>query len=105
MRKDISREEDLLLKSESWEPPKRGMSQLLPIKDAIFNMRYIKGFSFNAIKKFLAENGIKTSTGSLSGFCRSRFDDDTKESVKPEVLAKIADLLGNGAQNKEKPHA
>ena len=105
MQKNISREEDLLLKSEHWTPPRRGVSQLNPITDAIFNLRYIKGFSYNSIRKFLAENGIKTSTASLSSFCRARFAVDASESMKPEITARIAELRRSGAQSKEDAHA
>lgn len=105
MQKNISREEDLLLKSERWTPPRRGVSQLNPITDAIFNLRYIKGFSYNSIKKFLAENGIKTSTASLSSFCRSKFAMDALEGMKPEITARIADLRRNDAQSKDEPRS
>jgi len=103
MAKNFSKRQSILLKSESWTPPRRRGSRLDEAQEAIFNLRYIKGFSFNAIKKFLAETGIRASTGALSAFCRSRFAGAERERMKSEITSQLASLThgsGNGEQAK-----
>ena len=103
MAKNFSKRQSILLKSESWTPPRRRGSRLDEAQEAIFNLRYIKCFSFNAIKKFLAETGIRASTGALSALCRTRFAVEETEKMKAEIASELASLAhksGNGEQAK-----
>ena len=93
MTETQSNNERLLIKSERWNPPRRGKSKLEEAKDAIFNLRHNKGLSYTAIKRFLDEEGISTSTAALSSFCKSRFNPENAVKVKPLVLARLAELM------------
>lgn len=83
---------NLLVKADAWQQRKWGRSKLDDAKDAIFHLRYNKHLSYTAIKHFLAESGIKTSTGSLSQFFRSRFPAGTAERIAPVIMTRLADI-------------
>ena len=92
----------LLMKSEKWNPPEKGKSKLEEVRNTIFHLRHNRGRSFTAIKRFLAEAGIKTSTAALSKYFKSRFSNEREEEMKANVLARLADLkLADANGNKK----
>jgi hypothetical protein len=92
MAKNFSKRQSILLKSESWAPPRRRKSKMDEAQEAIFNLRYVKRLSLGAVKKFLAETGILASTGALSAFCRSRFAIEERDRMKSEIASQLESL-------------
>lgn len=97
MRKDRSKDDALLVKSERWIYRKRGKSKLEKARSAIFNLRYNKRLSYTVIRHFLSEEGIRTSTAALSSFCRSRFTPEIVERVKLAIISRLAELAPSAA--------
>lgn len=93
----------LLMKAEEWTLQKQGRSRLEDAKAAIFHLRYNKNLSYTAIKHFLDEAGIKTSTASLSRFFRSRFSSEVAEKTKPIVLERLTTLKSAEDSRQGKP--
>ena len=86
----------ILIKSEEWNPQSKAKTKLEELKETVFNLRVNKKLSFTAIKHFLAESEVKTSTAALSNFCRSRFNAQTEERMKTSVAEKLAGLMPRG---------
>lgn len=90
--------EILLIQADEWAQGLASKTKLDSVRDVIFHLRYNKQLSYTAIKKFLSEAGIKTSTGSLSKFYRSRFNAEMEKSFAPTVLTRISELKASKAQ-------
>ena len=93
----------LLLKAEEWTPPKTGRTKLEGARDAIFHLRRNKGLSYTAIKRFLSEAGMATSTAALSQFFRSRFPEAAAAATATAVMSRLAKLQEEkaGSQNSQ----
>ena len=103
MQRTCATDDSLLMKSEEWSPQISKRSKLEEARNTIFQLRYNRGLSYTAIKHFLAEAGITTSTAALSKFCKSRFNTEIAEKMKPFVMARIADLKSGSGNSQEKP--
>ena len=92
MAKTDNADDALLMKAEEWNPPIQGRSKLEEVKNTIFHLRYNKNCSYTAIKHFLAEAGIKTSTAALSRYFKFRLPSSNAAEMKPAVLARLASI-------------
>jgi len=99
MTESCPKDDTLLMKSEEWNPASRKRSKLEEVRNTIFHLRHNKEFSYTAIKHFLEESGIRTSTAALSNFCRSRFTKEALERTKTAVLSRLADLKREDAES------
>jgi hypothetical protein len=87
-----AKDDALLLKAEAWTPPPMRISKLEEVKSSIFHLRYNRGLSYNAIRRFLADSGIKTSTAALSKYFRSRFAPGSTDTMKQTVVSRLDEL-------------